>query len=78
MAIAESLSPHTEEEHAYHPKQSLSNAAIVGLQAGGVGVFVSAVQNALGQHGKGAMGIFTRTGGTIGFFGTSLQVHDVL
>jgi len=29
---------------------------------------VSTVQNALGQHSHGAMGVFTRTGGTIGFF----------
>ncbi|KAH8120203.1 hypothetical protein DFH11DRAFT_1722044 [Phellopilus nigrolimitatus] len=29
---------------------------------------INAVQNALGTHNKGAMGVFTRTGGTIGFF----------
>jgi hypothetical protein len=32
---------------------------------------VSAVQNALSSHNRGAFGVFTRTGGTIGFFGTS-------
>ena len=53
---------------AYEPKSSLQNAAFVGLQSAGVGVLVSAVQNALDSHNRGAAGIFTRTGGTIGFF----------
>ncbi|KAI0788487.1 hypothetical protein C8Q75DRAFT_854469 [Abortiporus biennis] len=52
----------------YDPKPSLRYASAVGLQAAGVGAFVSAVQNALGQHSKGASGFLTRTGGTIGFF----------
>lgn len=53
----------------YHPKPSLKYASVVGLQAGAVGAFVSAIQNALGNHSHGAMGFVTRTGGTIGFFG---------
>ncbi|KAG8744703.1 hypothetical protein FRC10_009617 [Ceratobasidium sp. 414] len=56
------------EPAAYEPKSSLQNAAFVGLQSAGVGVLVSAVQNALDSHNRGAAGIFTRTGGTIGFF----------
>ena len=32
---------------------------------------MSAVQNALSSHNHGAFGVFTRTGGTIGFFGAS-------
>jgi hypothetical protein len=54
----------------YEPKPSLKNAAKVGLQAGIVGTFVSTVQNALGTHSHGAAGFLTRTGGTIGVFGT--------
>ncbi|KAG8681767.1 hypothetical protein FRC09_017247 [Ceratobasidium sp. 395] len=61
--IRQSLGP-----SAYEPKSSLQNAAFVGLQSAGVGVLVSAVQNALDSHNRGAAGIFTRTGGTIGFF----------
>ncbi|KAG5638652.1 hypothetical protein H0H81_011204 [Sphagnurus paluster] len=53
---------------AYDPKPSLKYASVVGLQAGAVGAFVSAIQNALGTHSHGAMGFVTRTGGTIGFF----------
>lgn len=53
----------------YESKPTLKYASFVGLQAGIVGTLVSTVQNALGKHNTGAMGIFTRTGGTIGFFG---------
>jgi hypothetical protein len=53
----------------YEPKPTLRYASAVGLQAAGVGALVSAVQNALGSHNRGAAGFFTRTGGTIGFFG---------
>jgi len=52
----------------YEPRPSLRYASIAGLQAAGVGAFVSAIQNALGTHSRGASGFFTRTGGTIGFF----------
>lgn len=59
----------TPEKATFEPKSSLQYASAVGLQAAGVGALVSAVQNALGSHSSGAAGIFTRTGGTIGFFG---------
>ncbi|KAH9858104.1 hypothetical protein C2E23DRAFT_719351 [Lenzites betulinus] len=58
----------TPEKATFEPKSSLQYASAVGLQAAGVGALVSAVQNALGSHSSGAAGIFTRTGGTIGFF----------
>ncbi|KAG9126527.1 hypothetical protein FRC07_003149 [Ceratobasidium sp. 392] len=64
----QSQTRHSLEPAAYEPKSSLQNAAFVGLQSAGVGVLVSAVQNALDTHNRGAAGIFTRTGGTIGFF----------
>jgi hypothetical protein len=53
----------------YTPRPVLKYAANVTLQSGTVGVVLSAVQNALDKHNRGAMGILTRTGGTIGFFG---------
>lgn len=56
------------EPAPYEHKSSVQNAAFVGLQSAGVGVLVSAVQNALDHHNRGAAGILTRTGGTIGFF----------
>ncbi|WWD21499.1 hypothetical protein CI109_105985 [Kwoniella shandongensis] len=59
-------SPH--EEHLFHPHPAVNIATRVTLQSAGVGLLVSAVQNALESHNAGALGIFTRTGGTIGFF----------
>ncbi|CDO71643.1 hypothetical protein BN946_scf184911.g114 [Trametes cinnabarina] len=58
----------TPDKAVYEPKTTLQYASAVGIQAAGVGALVSAVQNALGTHSSGAAGIFTRTGGTIGFF----------
>jgi len=63
----------------YEPKSPVSSAAGVALKAGAVGFFVSSLQNALQQHNYGAMGVFTRTGGTIGFFGPcGMQYHSIL
>lgn len=63
-----------DEILTYDPKPSLRYASAVGLQAAGVGALVSAIQNALGSHNKGATGFFTRSGGTIGLFGTYRSV----
>jgi len=52
----------------YEPRPTLKYASIVGLQAGLVGLVVSTVQNALGTHNRGAVGVLTRSGGTVGFF----------
>lgn len=61
--------PSQPAEEVYEPKPALRNATTIGLQAGLVGTFVSAVQNALGSHSRGAAGFLTRSGGTIGTFG---------
>lgn len=52
----------------YHEKPTLNNAMSGAVQAGTIGLVVSAVQNSMGKHKHGALGIFTRTGGTIGLF----------
>ncbi|PPQ97061.1 hypothetical protein CVT26_001243 [Gymnopilus dilepis] len=53
---------------AFEAKSPFQEAARIGLQAGVVGFVLSSIQNALGTHSHGAMGVVTRTGGTIGFF----------
>ncbi|GJE87670.1 Tim17/Tim22/Tim23/Pmp24 family-domain-containing protein [Phanerochaete sordida] len=70
MAEAHQLHSSTpaEPDTTYEERPSLRYAAAVGLQGAGIGAVVSAVQNALGTHSKGAAGFFTRTGGTIGIF----------
>ncbi|KIJ68510.1 hypothetical protein HYDPIDRAFT_24780 [Hydnomerulius pinastri MD-312] len=60
--------PSEPVQDAYEPKAAFASATSIGLQAGAVGAFVSAVQNALGAHSMGATGFLTRTGGTIGTF----------
>lgn len=60
---------HAPAEPVFQSHPSLATAAKVTLTSAGVGLLVSAVQNALDKHDRGAMGIFTRTGGTISFFG---------
>lgn len=53
----------------YSPTSALSPAFNVGLTSAGVGLFVSAIKNSLDSHNKGAMGVFTRTGWIVGYFG---------
>ncbi|UOH84085.1 hypothetical protein LQV05_000879 [Cryptococcus neoformans] len=57
-----------EDEHTFHPHSSLSVATNIAVRSAGVGLLVSATQNALDKHNHGAMGIFTRTGSTITLF----------
>jgi len=55
-------------DSTYQTKATLESAASAGLKGAGVGLLVSTVQNALDTHNRGAAGVITRTGGTIGFF----------
>jgi hypothetical protein len=59
----------------YQRKPALRNASITGLQTGAAGCLVSAIQNALGQHAQGALGVLTRSGATIGMFGEFVCSH---
>ena len=53
----------------YEQAPTFKYAMTVGAQSAVVGTVVAAVQNALGTHNRGAIGLLTRYGGTIGFFG---------
>ncbi|GJJ13890.1 hypothetical protein Clacol_008147 [Clathrus columnatus] len=53
---------------AYEERPALRNGVIVGAQGAALGTLVASVQNALQQHNRGAFGLLTRSGGTIGFF----------
>ena len=61
----------------FEPKSTLEYAGKAALQGAAIGTVMSGVQNALQHHSHGALGIFTRTGSTIGFFGASLRVSEV-
>lgn len=58
-------------EHAYHPQDAIGGAVKATLLTGGAGAFVSTVQNTLTRHNVGALGAFTRFGGTTAVFGRS-------
>lgn len=60
----------------FEPKSTLEYAGKAALQGAAIGTVMSGVQNALQHHSHGALGIFTRTGSTIGFFGASLRVSE--
>jgi hypothetical protein len=66
---------HAPNEPVFQSHPALSTAAKVTVISAGVGLLVSSVQNALDKHDRGAMGIFTRTGGTISFFGQSRSLR---
>lgn len=61
--------PEAQPSEGYEPKSTVGAATRFAVQGAGFGAFVAAIQNALGTHNRGAPGIFTRYGGTIGFFG---------
>ena len=63
---------HHDEDHSYHPQDAVSAAMKATMLTGGVGLFASAVQNTLAKRNVGPMGVFLRSGGTIGIFG----MHD--
>lgn len=58
----------SNDTSAFTYKSPFKYATAVGIQASAVGLVVSTLQNALGNHSYGAMGVVTRTGGTIGLF----------
>lgn len=54
----------------YHPKDAVGLAVQATLVMGGAGLTVSAIQNTLTRQNVTGWGVFTRTGGTIGYFGS--------
>lgn len=53
------------------PKNTVSAGVNASLITGGAGLFVSAIENSLAEHKRGATGVFTRGGKMIGLFGES-------
>ncbi|KAK5178171.1 hypothetical protein LTR16_010864, partial [Cryomyces antarcticus] len=56
------------EEHPYHPKDAIGASIKATMITTGAGALISGVQNTLTKQNVGAMGVFTRTGGTIAVF----------
>ncbi|KAJ5190409.1 Mitochondrial inner membrane translocase subunit Tim17/Tim22/Tim23/peroxisomal protein PMP24 [Penicillium cinerascens] len=60
------MAHHESEDHSYHPQDALSVAMKATALTGGIGLVGSAVQNTLARQNVGALGIFMRSGSTIG------------
>ena len=57
------------DENTYHPQDAIQEGLKTGLVGAITGFGISAVQNTLAKRNVGALGVFTRTGGTIVTFG---------
>lgn len=68
FAAMASATPPQPEPLPFTAQAPLQNGMKAGALFAGAGTFVSAIQNAIGEHKAGAMGVFTRTGSTIAFF----------
>jgi hypothetical protein len=53
------------QSNPYKPKDAIGQMGEYALTAGALGLFASAVQNAMQKKNVGAMGVFTHSGGTI-------------
>ncbi|KAF2838590.1 hypothetical protein M501DRAFT_1004358 [Patellaria atrata CBS 101060] len=62
------MSSDQEQQKHYKPKDAIKSTIQTTMITATFGGFISAVQNTLTKQNVGAMGIFTRTGGTIGVF----------
>ena len=58
----------SEAPKEFQVRQPVNEAFNAAAASAAVGLLVSAVQNSLQKHKAGAMGIFSRTGGTIAIF----------
>jgi uncharacterized YccA/Bax inhibitor family protein len=52
----------------FHERTTLQNGMSAAAVSAFAGLLVSSVQNSLGKHKAGALGVFTRTGSTIALF----------
>lgn len=66
------MAPHHEEH--YHPKDAIAASMKTTMLTGGAGLFASAVQNTLTRQNVGPLGVFIRSGGTVGIFGMNAIV----
>ncbi|EPE26969.1 NADH-ubiquinone oxidoreductase 213 kDa subunit [Glarea lozoyensis ATCC 20868] len=57
-----------DEDHHFHPKDSLKNATYSGAATGAGGLCFAAIQNSLAKTNVGAWSVITRGGGTITYF----------
>ena len=57
-------------------RSPFADGMTAGAASAGAGLLVSAIQNSIQTHNKGALGVFTRTGSTIALFSESLLISQ--
>ena len=62
-----------KEEETYRPKDAVGLAIESTSITGAAGLTVSAIQNTLTKRNVAGWGVFTRTGGIIAIFGSTLS-----
>jgi len=65
------------EADQYQPKDAIGATVKATTITAAAGLFVSTVQNTLKRQNVGAMGVFTRTGGTIAVFGRYKRLEQL-
>lgn len=58
------MAPHGDDDH-YHPVDALKAGIQGAMITGAAGIFAAGIKNATRKQNYGALGIFTRSGGTI-------------
>lgn len=69
-SLQSTMAHHESEDHSYHPQDALSVAIKATALTGSIGLVGSAVQNTLARQNVGSLGIFMRSGSTVGVLGT--------
>lgn len=67
-----------QTENHYHPHDAIGAALKATTLTGGVGLFAAAVQNTLTKQNVGPLGVFLKSGGTIGIFGMEMAILDLV
>lgn len=58
----------TYDQPVFEERSAVNEGISTGVASAAAGLFMSALQNSLQRHSAGALGVFTRTGGTIALF----------
>ncbi|KAI5198633.1 hypothetical protein E4T39_06680 [Aureobasidium subglaciale] len=66
----------SQEEQPYRAKDSLGSAIKAAMVTTGAGLFVSTIQNTLTKQNHGAMGAFTKFGGTTAVYGAMGAAYE--
>ena len=57
-------------DEAYHPQDAIAAGMKSTIAVGTAGLFIAAIQTSWSKQNVGAMGVFTRFGGSTALFGT--------